>query len=135
MPSHPRLTAEAIKRLQDAPVAVRPVNGCFQVATSRVEFARHAFELKVEVTHPLLTWQCGDKKGVSLVAWKSSCGVNIEVPAELSDKLNAMKAAATMSDGEARRVDVANRESIIHTMEELGIFRPADRGLGRSCTQ
>ncbi|ART57084.1 hypothetical protein CBP36_19450 (plasmid) [Acidovorax carolinensis] len=135
MPSHPSITTEAIKRLQDAPVAVRLFNGCFQVATSRVEFARHAFELTVEVTHPFLHWQCGDKKGVSLVAWKSSRGVNIEVPAELSDKLNAMKAVAMMSDGEARRLDVANRASMIHTMEELGIFRPADRSHSHNLTQ
>ena len=77
------LTTEAIKRLVSAPVEVKLWNGCYNTASVKATFARYSYELTVQVTHPLLAWQCGDKNEASLFFWQSCNGRQIEIPAEL----------------------------------------------------
>lgn len=115
-----KLTAQAIKRLLAAPIEVRLWNGCYNTATAKVTFARHAYELIVEVTHPLLAWQCGDHSKVSLVFWQSSNGRQIEMPAELQSKIKEMQAVATMKDSEAQAISNSNQDIYRETCREMG---------------
>ncbi len=114
------ITQNAISRLNSSAIDVRMLNGCYMVATAVAEFSRHKSELRVEVTHPLLTWQCGDKKAVELIMWRGGHGRCINVPDELQQLVERMKLSATMPDDEAARVSHENKEAYSTAMRELG---------------
>ena len=103
------LTTEAIKRLVSAPVEVKLWNGCYNTASVKATFARYSYELTVQVTHPLLAWQCGDKNEASLFFWQSCNGRQIEIPAELRHKIGEMRVAATMNESEAQAISDSNK--------------------------
>jgi hypothetical protein len=114
------LTPQAINRLIEAPIKVSLWNGCFNRAMATAEFAKHRFELAVEVTHPLLHWQCGDKNETSLVKWKSHEGMPVEIPESLNAKIALMVAAATMTKEEAEKLSARNKASYANSMDEMG---------------
>jgi hypothetical protein len=116
-----KLTKEAIERLVAAPVEVKLWNGCYNTATVKANFARHVYELAVEVTHPLLTWQCGDKSDVSLTFWQSCNGSRMSIPEELQNKIAEMRVAATMQDSEAQAISDSNREAQRETWRAMGV--------------
>lgn len=115
-----KFTKEALKRLNDAPINIRLMNGCFNRAEAVAEFARHRFELIVDVTHPVLHWQCGDRNGVRLYLMKGNCGHRIDMPDSLQEKVSEMQKAATMSDSEAREISTRNAELFINSLAEMG---------------
>lgn len=130
MDKFPTLTKEAINRLQAAPVEVRLWNGCFNIARVKADFARHSFELAVEVTHPLLQWPCGNKSNVTLMLRKANSGHPLDIPEGLLAKISEMKTAATMADIDAAKIDRKFRASVAHTMCELGM-QPDEEELPR----
>jgi hypothetical protein len=116
-----RLTKQAVKRFYESPITVRLWNGCFNRAVVIAKFSRHTIELSVDVTHPELVWQCGDKKEVSLVDWRE--GLVRKPPKELEPLVERMKQMATMSDEEAAKISTRNKQSFYDSMRELGMFR------------
>lgn len=115
-----RFTKEALNRLNEAPISIRLMNGCFNRAESVAEFSRHRFELIVDVTHPALHWQCGDRREVKLYLMKGNCGHRIEMPGSLQAKITEMQKLATMSDSEAREISTRNAELFINSLAEMG---------------
>lgn len=107
------LSKEAIRRLLAANIEVSIMGGCYQRATVRAVFYHHVFELTVEVTHPQLVWQCGNRDGVHLIKReKNGRSVEIELVKALQDKVAQMQRAATMSDEMARDLSEKNRQQI-----------------------
>lgn len=115
-----RFTKEALNRLNEAPISIRLMNGCFNRAEAVAEFSRHRFELIVDVTHPALHWQCGDRSEVKLYLMKGNCGHRIDMPDSLQEKVAEMQKAATMSDSEAREISMRNAELFINSLTEMG---------------
>lgn len=116
------LTKQAIKRLKEAETKVTLWNGCFNRAVRKIKISNHEIELRVEVTHPMLQWQCGNKDSVELVFWKSCSGKIIkDIPEELKDVVAKMKQEATMTDEEAYNISKENKEAFVQSMKELGI--------------
>lgn len=114
-----KLTKQAVARLQAAPVQVRLFNGCFNVASVTAEFARYSVELRVEVTNPLLEWQCGNKNQVELVYWQGCNGYPLEVPAELNSLVERLRSAAVMSNEEAAKLNRENSSAFAQAFQEL----------------
>lgn len=107
------LSKEAIRRLLAADIEVSIMGGCYQRATVRAVFYHHIFELTVEVTHPLLVWQCGNRDGVHLVKCeKNGRSVELELAKALQEKVAQMRLAATMSDEMAYDLSEKNRQQI-----------------------
>jgi len=119
--NNPILTAEAVKRLNQALIEVKLWNGCFNIASAVAEFARYKLELLVEKTHPSLAWQCGDKHDVVLVYWKGCSGKHIAIPDELQPLVERMQIAATMKDVDAARRLRQNGKAFISDMKEMGL--------------
>jgi len=118
----PKLTKEAIKRLYASPVHVRLWNGCFNRAIATANFARHRFELSVEVTHPFLKWQCGNKDEVCITHWTNGgTGHHIDIPDELLDLVHTLKIKATMSDEKAMELSKGNYQAFSKSLSELGL--------------
>lgn len=115
-----KLTKQALKRLQEAPVEVRLYNGCFNVASVKAEFSRYSVELRVEVTNPVLAWQCGNKNKVKLVYWKSCSGEPLELPSELDVLVEKLRSAGTMSDEQARNLSRKNASVFAEVANQLG---------------
>lgn len=113
-------TKQVINKFKTQPIEVRLWNGCFNRATVEVKQSRYNYILSVEVTHPHLVWQCGDKNSVELVYWKSCTGTHIEIPPELHDLIAEMKVRATMQDDEAARISAENRASFNQAMQDMG---------------
>lgn len=113
-------TKQALKRLNEAPINIRLMNGCFNRAEAVAEFSRHRFELIVDVTHPDLHWQCGDRSEVKLYLMKGNCGHQIDMPDSLQEKVAEMQKAATMSDSEAREISIKNAELFMNSLSEMG---------------
>lgn len=113
-------TKQALKRLNEAPINIRLMNGCFNRAEAVAEFSRHRFELIVDVTHPALHWQCGDRSEVKLYLMKGNCGHQIDMPDSLQEKVAEMQKAATMSDSEAREISIKNAELFMNSLSEMG---------------
>lgn len=107
------LSKEAIRRLLAAEIEVSIMGGCYQRATARALFYHHTIELTVEVTHPLLVWQCGNRDAVLLVKREKN-GRCVEIPLDkaLQEKVRKMREAATMSDEHARDLSERNRQQI-----------------------
>ena len=105
----------------EAPVKVKLLNGCYNVATCKVELSSTTYELRVEVTHPYLRWQCGGTRIVSLTKWVGCKGYYEEIPEGLNDKVAQMKNMATMSDEEAKEISRMNKIDFLNSMKELGI--------------
>lgn len=116
-----KLTKQALARLQEAPVKVRLLNGCFNVASVEAKFSRYSVELCVETTNPLLEWQCGNKNEVSLIYWKSCEGQRMEVPAELNALVEKLRSAGTMSNEEAAKLSRENSTALASALEALGL--------------
>ena len=110
-----------INKLIQSPVTVRLWNGCFNQATSVVELRSCKYELRVDVTHPLLHWQCGNQNGVKLLKWVGCSGEFIAIPVEISEKIAEMQKLATMTDEQARNLSAENQRAFAHAMYELGI--------------
>jgi hypothetical protein len=102
------MTKQATKRLLNSNLEVKLYNGCFNVVTAKVEFSRYSWELRVEVTHPTLAWQCGDKSEITLWLWQGSSGVRVEVPEELNELVEKMKKAGQMTDAAAYELSRIN---------------------------
>ncbi|MDR7940105.1 hypothetical protein RIU82_09140 [Enterobacter soli] len=113
-------TKQALKRLNEAPISIRLMNGCFNRAESVAEFSRHRFELIVDVTHSTLHWQCGDRNEVNLYLMKGDCGHRISMPDSLQAKVAEMQKAATMSDSEAREISMRNAELFMNGLSDMG---------------
>lgn len=113
-------TKQALSRLVAAPINIRLMNGCFNRAEAVAEFSRHRFELIVDVTHPLLHWQCGDRHEVRLYLMKGNCGHQVDMPESLLGKVAEMQKAATMSDKQAREISIKNAELFMSSLAEMG---------------
>lgn len=111
------MNSRTIKNLYAQPIKVALWNGCFNKAVVRY----NQYELTVEVTHPLLVWQCGDHKDIILIKWKSSSGQLVEIPDSLNALVESMKVAATMTDEEAQNLSTKSAESFYSAMIELGV--------------
>jgi hypothetical protein len=115
-----KTTRQAVVRLFSSPVEVRLFNGCFNVASVKASFSRYEVELRVEVTHPFLQWQCGNKNAVELIHWMSCEGYRMELPPELEPLVEKLREAATMTDAKARALSQGNAEAFAGAMEALG---------------
>jgi hypothetical protein len=111
------MNSRTVKNLYAQPIKVSLWNGCFNKAVVR----HNQYELTVEVTHPLLVWQCGDHKDIMLVKWEGCNGQLMDIPESLNDLVESMKVAATMTDEEARKISEENCESFYQSMKECGI--------------
>ena len=118
------LSKEAIRRLLAADIEVSIMGGCYQCATARAVFYHHTIELTVEVTHPLLVWQCGNRDSVHLVKHeKNGRSVTMTLVKTLQDKVTQMRLAATMSDEMARDLSERNRQQIDALERQLNVKR------------
>lgn len=111
------MNSRTIKNLYAQPIKVTLWNGCFNKAV--VQY--NQYELTVEVTHPVLVWQCGDKKDIALIKWQGCNGQFVDIPEALNDLVESMKVAATMTDEEAQKISDSNKASFYQSMVELGI--------------
>lgn len=110
------MTKQALKRLLNSDLEVRMFNGCFNVVTAKSEFSRYSWELRVEVTHPTLAWQCGDNGEVSLWLMQGSSGVRVDLPAELNELVEQMKKAGQMTDAAAYELSRSNAKHFEEAM-------------------
>lgn len=115
-----KLTKQALKRLQEAPVEVRLWNGCFNTASVKAEFSRYSVELRVQVTHSALEWQCGNKNAVELIYWKGCTGEHLEIPTELGNLVEELRFAGTMSDEQAQSLSRNNALVFVEAATALG---------------
>jgi hypothetical protein len=115
-----KLTKQGIGRLSDAPAVAKLMNGCYNVVTAKAVFSRYTLELKVEVTHPALVWQSGDRNGASLTYWEGCMGHLVKIPKELEEKVKAMRILGTMGDNEAAALSKENTECFLKLCEDLG---------------
>ncbi len=116
------LTPQALKRLNSAPAEVRLFNGCFNVASVKAVFSRYEVELRVQVTHPSLAWQCGNKSSVELLYWKSNEGTRLSLPTELEPLVQKLRKAATMTNEMAQRLSYENATAFASALQELGVL-------------
>lgn len=116
-----KLTKQAVSKLHSSPIEVRLYNGCFNIASVKAKFSRYSWELRVERTHPFLTWQCGNKNRVELIYWKGYSGTQADIPHELFPLIEKMKETAMMSDEEARQKSKENAEAFQKAFVEFGI--------------
>jgi hypothetical protein len=116
-----KVTKQALARLTASPVEVRLYNGCFNVATVKATFSRYSLELRVQVTHPALQWQCGNKNAVELVYWESCEGYHLPLPQELLPLVEKLQEVATMTEEEARKLSNVNAHAFGQTMTALGL--------------
>lgn len=117
------LTKQAINKLKSSPIEVRLWNGCFNKATAIAKYSGNkSYELTVEVTHPYLQWQCGDKNEVKITLWKGYTGTHCEIPEELEPLIEDMKTKATMQDDFALDLSNKNKYAFTEAMKELGIL-------------
>lgn len=114
-----KLTKQATAKLLEAPIKVDLWNGCFNRAVVKAKFARYTIDINVDVIHPELVWQCGDKKDCYIIDWRD--GYTQPIPEELSELVERMKQAATMTDEEAKELSDRNRVSFLQCMHELGM--------------
>jgi hypothetical protein len=117
-----KLTKQAINRLFASPIRVALVNGCFNLAEVTASFSRYRVELRVEVSHPTLDWQCGCRQEVTLLYCVRDEGRFIPVPDELEPLVEKLRKAATMTDEEARRIGRENAIAAAEAMREFGLF-------------
>lgn len=122
-----KLTKQTIARLNAAPVLIRTLNGCFNVATviasaNSSRYSGPRVELRVEVTHPFLQWQCGNNNEVKLICWKGGDGRVMEAPSELEPLVEKLRLAATMTDEEAQRIGKQNAIAAADSIREFGLF-------------
>jgi len=117
-----KLTKQAVARLFASPIRVAVVNGCFKLAEVTASFSRYRFELRVEVGHPALDWQCGCRQEVTLLYCIRHDGLLIPVPDELEPLVEKLRKAATMTDEEARRIGTKNAIAAADLMKEFGLF-------------
>ena len=116
------ITKQAINRLLKSDIDVKLWNGCFNVVKVKAIYSNgKRYELRVRVTHPFLEWQCGKQEGAELVYWKGCSGHGIDIPLELSDLIENMKLAGTMSDKEAADLSARNAIALSGVMSELGL--------------
>lgn len=115
-----KVSRQAVNRLLTSPVKIRLYNGCFNKATAQVEFSRYTLELRVEVTHPALQWQCGNKNAVELVYWKGCEGFQLPIPEELFSLVEKLREAATMTSEEAGRLSAENQKAFSQACAQLG---------------
>lgn len=116
-----KLTKQAIKRLIDSPKKVKMYNGCFNVVIATAKYSGNkSYELRVEVTHPYLYWQCGNKQEVKLVAWEGCAGTPIDIPEELNDLIVEMELLGTLTDEQAAEISARNAILFSEGVEELG---------------
>ena len=116
-----KLTRQAVARLNASPIEVRLWNGCFNRAVAKAEFSRYTLELRVEVTHSALQWQCGNKNAVELVYWKGDEGSHLSLPQELLPLVEKLKEAATMTNEEAYRLSSENANVFTGALVSLGM--------------
>jgi hypothetical protein len=117
-----KLTKQAITRLNTAPIRVALVNGCFKLAEVTASFSRYRVELRVEVSHPTLDWQCGCRQEVTLLYCVRDDGRFIPVPDELEPLVEKLRRAATMTDEEAQRIGRENAIAAAEYLREFGLF-------------
>ena len=115
------LTKNTVKKFYNTPIEVNLWNGCFNKAEVNIKNNHKAYRLEVYVTHPLLAWQCGDRKDVNLIfnGYVHSGG---GIPEELNDLIQKMKEAATMTDAEANLFAERNKALFRQSMEEMGFI-------------
>ena len=113
------LTKNTIKKFYNTPIEVRLWSGCFNKAEVNITNNRKDYRLEVCVTHPLLHWQCGDKREVNLIChgyvFPEEC-----IPEELNELITKMREAATMEDAEAYVLSEQNKTAFRQSMEEMG---------------
>jgi hypothetical protein len=117
----PDLTNEAIRRLQASPIEVKLINGAYQRATAVAQFARHRFELSVEVTHPSMEWQCGAHNEINLTVWTGCNGAYKHIEDTLWPLVETMKQKATMTDEEAMQLCIENKRVFHDAMISIGM--------------
>lgn len=118
-----KLTKQGIGRLSDAPAVAKLMNGCYNVVTAKAVFSRYTLELKVEVTHPALVWQSGDRNKASLTYWEGYRGYPVDIPEELEEKIKVMRILGTMGDNEAAALSKENAECFLKLCDDLGFTR------------
>ena len=115
------ITKQAIKRLLNSELTITTVNGCFNVVRAKAQYSGNKrYELRVEVTHPFLEWQCGKKDEVTLTIWKGCCGNYIDIPEELNSWIEKMKVVGKMSDEHAAELSARNAIAINESYKEMG---------------
>lgn len=102
------ISKQAINKLNRADITVKLINGCFNRATVKSGASRSYWEVTVDVTHPLLKWQCGDKNDIRLVFWNGNSGEIHDIPTDLIPLIEKMRVRATMEDDVARKLSIRN---------------------------
>lgn len=116
-----KLTKQAINKLLKAEPKVTLFNGCFNEVTAVAEFSKYKVELTVEVTHKVLTWQCGDRKDVRLVYWRGCSGTHMDIDPLLLDKIEDMRKIGVMLNDDARELSMRNAKAFSESFKELGL--------------
>jgi len=96
-------TKLAIKKLLSAPaVTVKLMNGCYKEASVSIDNNGLRWEMRYELSHPMLQQFVSRKDKCELICWKGSSGVVYkDIPPELEQFRLKLKEAATMTDYEA----------------------------------
>lgn len=115
------ISKQGVQKLLNASIEKKLVNGCFMKVAAIAKFSKYSLELRCEVTHPLLEWQCGKKNEVNIIKWIGCSGYYMDIPEELSDKISQMKTFGTMTSEEANSLRKENAKQFLFVCEELGI--------------
>lgn len=90
------LTKKTIEKLYAAPIEVKLWNGNFNVANVEITNNKKRYQLRYELSHPLLEQFSGKRGKAEFVIWDGCRGVHETVPEELRELVKAMRKAAEM---------------------------------------
>lgn len=121
----PALTKRHINKLYKASPTVQLTNGCYNVVSCKVKCNKRLVEVCVEVTHPSLYWQCGNKESVSIADYiTTSAGIVYDgVPEVLEPLVEKMKALGKMDDDFAEALSSKNTRLFTTWLNEMGISK------------
>ena len=115
------LTKQAINRLKESELEVKLINGCYNEVRAVAKYSGgRKYELRVQVTHPSLTWACGDKNSVELIEWNGCRGLHLDIPKELNSLVDKMKGLGKMCDIEATEHSKGLVETLMDSYKEMG---------------
>lgn len=125
--SNPRV----LKKLTEAEPKVRLINGCYNEVSVKFAHGTRGVSLEVEVTHPTLAWQCGDKKKVRFVLYNTRAmngGIvrifdedSAQEYPELFQIVSKMRKQGELSDAVAHKLSAENKKAFQEAMADLGI--------------
>jgi hypothetical protein len=106
------ITKLTVKKLYAQPVDVRLYNGNFNIARICVDNNKKRYELRYELSHPMLERFSGKRDKAEFIVWEGNTGLHSKIPDELLSLVAQMKEAAKMTYGQVVEAYRANDEAL-----------------------